>query len=141
VKAAFYGFDRLVDPDFVKLAGPAVAEGATAAYPFDPDKTDPAWTNFVARFQKRYGMKPDIYAGYAYDGAQMLIDAIKKAGPNRYRIRDVMASIDEYNGVTGYMRFDGRWDNIAPIVYAEYRQGCWHYFPPPKAKPPQTAAK
>ena len=49
--------------------------------------------------------------------------------------------MDEYNGVTGHMRFDGRWDNIAPIVYAEYRQGCWHYFPPPKAKPPQTAAK
>jgi hypothetical protein len=52
-----------------------------------------------------------------------------------------MAAIDEYNGVCGYMRFDGRWDNIAPIVYAEYRQGCWHYFPPPKAKPPQTAEK
>ena len=77
-------------PDFVKLAGPAVAEGTTAAYPFDPEKTDPSWTNFVARFQKRYGMKPDIYAGYAYDGAQMLIDAIKKAGPNRYRIQDQM---------------------------------------------------
>ena len=86
-------------------------------------------------------MKPDIYAGYAYDGAQMLIDAIKKAGPNRYRIRDVMLGMDEYNGVCGYMRFDARWDNIAPIVYAEYRQGRWHYFPPPKAKPPQTAAK
>ena len=141
VKAAFYGFDRLVDPDFVKLAGPTVAEGTTVAYPFDPEKTDPAWTDFVARFQKRYGMKPDIYAGYAYDGAQMLIDAIKKAGPNRYRIRDVMAGMDEYNGVTGYMRFDGRSDNIAPIVYAECRQGCWHYFPPPKAKPTQTAAK
>ena len=139
VKAAFYGFDRL--PDFVKLAGPAVAEGTTAAYPFDPEKTDPSWTNFVARFQKRYGMKPDIYAGYAYDGAQMLIDAIKKAGPNRYRIQDQMRAINEYNGVCGYMRFDGRSDNIAPIVYAEYRQGCWHYFPPPKAKPPQTAAK
>jgi branched-chain amino acid transport system substrate-binding protein len=141
VKAAFYGFDRLVDPDFVKIAGPVVAEGATAAYFFDPDKTDPAWTNFVARFQKRYGMKPDIYAGYAYDGAQMLIDAIKKAGPNRYRIQDQMRAINEYKGVCGYMRFDGRSDNIAPIVYAEYRQGQWHYTPAPKFKPGSTALK
>jgi branched-chain amino acid transport system substrate-binding protein len=140
VKAAFYGFDRLVDPDFVKLAGPA-AEGTTAAYFFDPDKTDPAWTNFVARFQKRYDVKPDIYAAYAYDGAQMLIDAIKKAGPNRYRIQELMAGIDEYTGVCGYMRFDARWDNIAPIIYAQYQQGRWHYFPPPKPKTPQTAAK
>ena len=52
-----------------------------------------------------------------------------------------MRVINEYNGVCGYMRFDGRSDNIAPIVYAEYRQGYWHYFPAPKAKPPQTAAK
>ena len=141
VKAAFYGFDRLVDPDFVKLAGPAVAEGTTAAYFFDPDKTDPAWTNFVARFQKRYGTKPDIYAGYAYDGAQMLIAAIQKAGPNRYRIRDLMAAIDEYNGVCGYMRFDGRWDNIAPIVYAQYQQGRWHYTPAPKSNPAKTTMK
>ena len=141
VKAAFYGFDRLVDPDFVKLAGPAAAEGATAAFPFNPEKTDPAWTNFVARFQKCYGMKPDIYAAYGYDGAQILIAAIKKAGPNRYRIRDAVLGLDDYDGVTGHMRFDGRWDDIAPIVYAEYRQGRWHYFPPPKAKPTQTAAK
>ncbi len=139
VKAAFFGFDRIVDPEFIKLAGPAGAEGVTAAYFFDPNKTDAAWTNFVARFQARYGLKPDIYAAYAYDGAKMLIAAIKKAGPNRYRIRDEMTSLDEYNGVTGYMRFDGRWDNIAPIVYAEYRGGKWSYFPEANLKRVKTA--
>ena len=132
VKAAFLGFDRLVDPEFAKLAGPA-AEGATAAYFFDPDKTDPAWTGFSERFQKRYGLKPEIYAGYGYDGAQMLIEAIKKAGPNRYRVHDLMTSLNEYLGVTGYMRFDGRWDNIAPVVTAQYKQGRWHFEPAPKA--------
>jgi branched-chain amino acid transport system substrate-binding protein len=126
VKAAFFGFDRLVDPQFTKLAGSA-AEGVTAAYFFDPNKTDPQWTDFVERFQRRFGVKPDIYAGYSYDGAQMLISAIKKAGPNRYRIHDVMTSLDEYRGVTGYMRFDGRWDNIAPIVVAQYKDGGWHF--------------
>jgi branched-chain amino acid transport system substrate-binding protein len=139
VKAAFFGFDRLVDPEFIKLAGPA-AEGVTAAFFFDPDKTDPAWTGFVERFQKQYGVKPDIYAGYAYDGAQMLIAAIKKAGPNRYRIRDVMSDIDEYTGVTGPMRFDARWDNIAPIVVAKYKEGRWHYTPAPKSKSATTAS-
>ncbi len=140
VKAAFFGFDRLVDPEFVRLAGPA-AEGATAAYFFDPEKTDKPWTDFVARFQRRYGLKPDIYAGYAYDGAQMLVAAIRKGGPNRYRIRDLMASIDEYTGVSGYMRFDGRWDNIAPIVVAHYAQGRWHYAPAPQTHPLKTALK
>jgi len=140
VKAAFFGFDRLVDPEFIKLAGPA-AEGATAAYFFDPEKTDQPWTDFVARFQRRYGLKPDIYAGYAYDGAQMLVTAIRKGGPNRYRVRDLMASIDEYTGVSGYMRFDGRWDNIAPIVVAHYAQGRWHYAAAPQTHPLKKALK
>ena len=39
------------------------------------------------------------------------------------------------------MRFDGRWDNIAPVVYAQYQQGRWHYFPAPKSRTPQTAPK
>jgi branched-chain amino acid transport system substrate-binding protein len=140
VKAAFLGFDRLVDPEFAKLAGPA-AEGATAAYFFDPDKTDPAWTGFSERFQRRYGLKPEIYAGYGYDGAQMLIEAIKKAGPNRYRVHDLMTSLNGYLGVTGYMRFDGRWDNIAPVVTAQYKQGRWHFEPAPKAHQANVAPK
>jgi branched-chain amino acid transport system substrate-binding protein len=140
VTAAFFGFDRLVDPDFIKLAG-AAAEGVTAAYFFDPAKTDELWTNFVARFSKRYGVRPDVYAGYAYDGAEMLIAAIKKVGPNRYRVHDAMTSINEYTGVTGYMRFDGRWDNIAPIVVAQCVKGQWVYTPAPKPRLARTEPK
>jgi len=124
VKAAFFGFDRLVDPEFVRLAG-AAAEGATATYFYDPAKKDPQWTDFRQRFEKRYGQEPDIYAGYGYDAARLLIDAIKKAGPNKYRVHDQLTSLDEYHGVTGYMRFDGRWDNIAPVVTAHCNHGKW----------------
>ncbi len=128
VNAAFFGFDRLVDPQFAQFAGPA-AEGATATFFFDPEKKDSAWTGFRQRFQKRYGIQPDIYAGYGYDGAQLLLDAINKAGPNRYRVHDQLTSLDEYRGVTGYMRFDGRWDNIAPVVTAHCKQGRWEFDP------------
>jgi len=40
-----------------------------------------------------------------------------------------MTSLDEFEGVTGYMRFDGRWDNIAPIVLAQYKAGAWVFRP------------
>jgi branched-chain amino acid transport system substrate-binding protein len=128
VKAAYFGFDRVVEPDYAKTAGPA-AEGTTATYFFDPDKTDAAWKGFSERFQKRFGNKPDAYAGYSYDGTQLLIKAIKKAGPNRYRIHDIMSNIDEYTGVTGHMRFDGRWDNIDPVVITQYKSGKWNFEP------------
>jgi branched-chain amino acid transport system substrate-binding protein len=129
VKAAFFGFDRLVEPQFATLAG-AAAEGTIATYFFDPDKIDAVWKGFRERFQKRYALKPDVYAGYGYDGTRMLTEAIKKAGPNRYRIHDLLAGLNQYDGVTGHMRFDGRWDNIEPVITAQFKQGRWHFDAP-----------
>ena len=31
------------------------------------------------------------------------------------------------SGVTGHMRFDGRWDNIAPVVTAQCNHGRWEF--------------
>ena len=132
VKAQFFGFDRLKDDIFTKTAG-AAAEGTTITYFFDPERTDSRWTEFSARFEKKWGEKPDIYATYGYDGANLMIEAINKCGPNRYRIRDYLAGLDEWDGVTGHMIFDGRWDNIAPIAVAEFKSGRWHFQPAPAA--------
>ena len=52
-----------------------------------------------------------------------------------------MTSIDEYTGVTGYMRFDGRWDNIAPVILAQYKDGKWHYEQSPPVKQARAANK
>jgi len=82
-----------------------------------------------------------VYAGYSYDGPQLLIDAIKKAGPNRYRIHDIMNETYEYTGVTGHMRFDGRWDNIAPIVLTQYKGGKWHFEPASPVKQARITSK
>jgi branched-chain amino acid transport system substrate-binding protein len=103
------------------------AEGMTIAYFFNPWRTDPVWVDFVERYQQRYGMRPDVYAAYGYDGARLMIEAIDHAGPNRWRIRDYLAGLDEWDGVTGRMIFDGRWDNIKPIKVARFQGGQWHF--------------
>jgi branched-chain amino acid transport system substrate-binding protein len=128
LKAQFFGFDRLKDEAFAQAAGPA-AEGTTICYFFNPDRKDQPWVDFVQRYEKRYGEKPDIYAAYGYDGAKLMIQAIDKVGPNRFRVRDYLANLDEYDGVTGHMIFDARWDNIVPISTAQYRDGKWHFDP------------
>lgn len=130
ITARFYGFDRLQEEGFRRAAGEH-AEGVTITYFFNPHRTDPVWLDFVARYEKRWGEKPDVYAAYGYDGARLMIEAIDHAGPNRFRIRDYLASLEEWDGVTGHMIFDGRWDNIAPITIARFRNGEWHYDPPP----------
>ncbi len=130
ITARFFGFDRLYETSFQQAAGTA-AEGFTIPYYFDPHRTDANWTTFASRYEKRWGEKPDIYAAYGYDGARLMMEAIDKAGPNRFRVRDYLANLDSWHGVTGPMTFDGRWDNTAPMWTARFEAGEWHFTPPP----------
>ena len=72
-------------------------------------------------------MEPNVYAAHAYDGTRMVIDAIRSAGLNRYRIRDALAGMRTYDGVTGEMRFDNVQSDRSPVSVATYRDGVWMY--------------
>lgn len=126
VKAQFFGFDRLKEEGFRREAG-AAAEGMTITYFFNPDRPDAKWQEFVARYAKRFGEKPDVYAAYGYDGAKLMIEAVRQAGPNRYRVRNYLGALEAWDGVTGHLIFDGRWDNIVPISLAEYHGSGWQF--------------
>ena len=114
ITARFFGTDNLMDDRFTQNAGRA-ADGTIIAYFFDPARKDPLWVDFTARFRERWGDEPDALAAYGYDGARILIEAIRRAGPNRWRVRDMVCSLDYYRGVTGWMQFDGSGNNIAPV--------------------------
>ncbi|HVO50253.1 MAG TPA: ABC transporter substrate-binding protein [Thermoanaerobaculia bacterium] len=115
VTVPLYGPERVFGPALLAAAAGA-AEGMTITYPFDPTRTDPAWTAFVGRFRKRAGTDPDAFAAYAYDGARILLRAIRTAGPNRFRIRDAVAAVRTYDGVTGRLVFDPTFNNLAPLT-------------------------
>jgi ABC-type branched-subunit amino acid transport system substrate-binding protein len=125
VALPIFGPDRMVSEAFVREAGEA-AEGATAAFPFDPGRADPAWTAFVARFAGRHGRAPDAYAAHGYDGARLLVESIRRAGLNRARIRDALYAPDRWDGgVTGPILFDAARNNLRPARLAVRRGGAW----------------
>jgi len=134
IPARFFGTNLLMDDRFLQNAGEA-AEGMVITYFFDPARKDPLWDGFVVRFRARWGRAPDAYAAYAYDGAQILIDAIQHAGPNRWRIRDRVCNLDFYQGVTGWMQFDGTGSNIAPVRFVRFEHGRWAFEPEPEFTP------
>ena len=86
----FYGCERTVSDEFVEAAGKN-AEGVMAGFPWNPDRRDPKYLAFKARFEKRFGEEPETYAAHGYDGMSMLIWGVQVAGLNRAKIRDVLA--------------------------------------------------
>ena len=61
---------------------------------------------FQRDFQGAFGYQPGAAAAYAYDGANLIIEAIKKSGPGRDEIIEALTEIHYRTGVTGEIRFD-----------------------------------
>lgn len=121
-----FGADRLVSPEFIEVAGEA-AEGVVAAYPYNPNRDDPRLKEVRRRYAERFDEQLEAFAAHAYDGMTILIDAIRVAGLNRARIRDVLASLESYQGITGEIIFDATLNDIGPICLAEVRDGRFHF--------------
>jgi branched-chain amino acid transport system substrate-binding protein len=125
-----FGSSRICYPEVVKIAGEA-SEGLVVISAVNPTRNDPAWLAFRQRFARHFGLEPDAYAAYAYDGAKMLMGAIKQAGLNRGRIMDALRGYEmkNYAGVSGNAFFDYTLNNIAPITFAQVRDGKFVYWP------------
>ncbi len=126
MKQRVFGSHRTIGDELIKLAGPS-AEGFEAVFPYDPNRTDPAWQEFSARYEARFHEKPDQFAALAYDQMQILLKAICRAGLNKGRIRDALTATETYKGVTGGMVFDPNCKNIAPLFLAHVRKGAIEY--------------
>ncbi len=125
--------DRAVSNTFLSIAG-KLAEGVVTTCQYNPDADNPKLKAFKADYQKKFGMEPDVFAAFAYDGANITIAAIEKAGLNRALIRDVLTDMkifQGYEGVTGKIIFDATWNNVKPIYMAEVKNGKFVFTPAP----------
>ncbi len=134
LKQPVYASDRIVNPEFLKIAGTR-AEGIITTCQYNPDANDPKLKAFKANYIKRFNQESDVFAAHAYDGMNIVIRSIEKAGLNRALIRDVLTDMNYTNGyvgVTGKVVYDGSWNNIRPIFIAKVTNGKFEFSPAPK---------
>lgn len=74
---------------------------------FRPDGEEGAVARFVSAYREAFGVEPDEAAASAYDAVSVIAEAIRRTGTDRGAIRDWLATLDAYKGVTGKIRFDG----------------------------------
>ena len=126
MKQRVFGSFRTIGDVLLSAAGPA-AEGMEAVFPYDPTRDDPVWMSFRARFAKRFDRQPEVFASLAFDTMNILLDAVCRAGLNRGKIRDALAGLEGYKGVTGEMVFDPNSKNVVPLYLATVHNGAIRY--------------
>ena len=129
MKQPVYGSDRMVSTEFLSIAGQD-AEGIVTTSQYNPEANIPELKAFQANYFKRFDLKPDVFAVHAYDGMNMIIEAIRKVGLNRVLIRDILTDLKTfqgYQGISGKIIFDSSWNDIGEIWLAKVQNGRFRY--------------
>lgn len=107
IKTPLYVSHAGNDFNYLRLAGEAANDVflpsskiyvAGSLPPGDPQR--PVIERFVAAYEKKYGKKPATFAGNGYDSVMILAAALRKAGPDREKIRDAIEGLKGHVGVT-----------------------------------------
>ena len=126
VSARFVAGDASKDPAIAQGGGKA-AEGAlvTCACADPGLQQNPSAQSFVAAYQERFGRPPQLYSAEAYDGAALLVDAIRRGGRTRQAVLENVKS-GQVTGVTKTFAFrpDGEVGEGSVYVY-EFRSGAF----------------
>ena len=127
-----YGSDRIVSNEFLKIAGKD-AEGIISTCQYNPEADNAKLKEFKSAYINRFGLEPDVFATHAYDGMNLIIQAIEKAGLNRVLIRDILTDLKTfqgYQGVSGKIILDKSWNDIGDIWMTKVKNGKFEYFTP-----------
>jgi branched-chain amino acid transport system substrate-binding protein len=77
---------------------------------------------FRQEYQKTYGKMPGRVAAYAFDGMNVLIEAIRTSGSQeREKIQQALYKIN-YEGVTGRIQFDSKGNRLGSYVVSLFKQ-------------------
>lgn len=77
--------------------------------------------SFVKIYKEKHGKSPGVVAAYAYDGMNLIIEAIKHSGLDREKIQEAMSNI-RYKGVTGLIQFDEKGNRIDAVELIEIKK-------------------
>ena len=95
---------------FIHLAGTA-AEGVIFPLLYESSPESP----FEKAFRHRFGRQGDYLSAHTYDTVTLLIEAIRTAGLDRQAIRDQVAQLSPWQGVTGSVTWDEHGSNTRPV--------------------------
>ncbi len=119
LKVPLLGGDGWDSPKLAEIAGTSL-DGSYFSTHFSPADQNPKVQDFVKKYTAKYKAAPDGMAPLGYDAMMILADAIKKAGTtDGAKVRDALASVKDYDAVTGKISIDAKRNATKSAVVLE----------------------
>jgi branched-chain amino acid transport system substrate-binding protein len=109
ITATLTGGAPMGTPTYLQTAGAEVAEGTIMTSPYLDNDANARTRAFAAAYRKAYGQDPELHGAKAYDGMNVFIAAMRRAGSDLGGPKLIAAvrAID-YDGLLGNFKFDDR---------------------------------
>jgi branched-chain amino acid transport system substrate-binding protein len=116
----YIGAPDSMAPRTIQLSEGA-AEGLIAIAEFLPGSSNENKA-FAEAYKKEYGEDPTSTV-WPYDALNILVNAIKKGGEDRNKIRDAILSTQNYKGLLGTFSFSPNGDGLHEVSLVQISQG------------------
>ena len=117
------GGDGWESPKLWEIGGEALNDSYYSNH-YSLSDPSPAVQSFVKAFQSRYQEVPDAVAALSYDATAVLFHAIQQADSlEPAKIRDSLAGVRQYRGVTGEITIDENRNAVKPAVVLRVNNG------------------
>jgi len=144
------GGDGWDSPKMTEIGGTAI-EGSYFSNHYSTDDPNPLVQNFIQKYKEKHGGAPDAMAALGYDAARLLVQTLRRmqeenaeqfgtlpgtaadAGQRTARaaalaaLRDRLAAVSEFPGVTGVITLDGDRNARKPAVVLQVKDGQYRF--------------
>jgi branched-chain amino acid transport system substrate-binding protein len=117
----FLGSPSAASKDSLNLAKEA-AEGIWAVVDFVPGQSKEN-KSYADAYKKEYNAEFDSLSVWTYDGLKILVNAIKKAGEDRAKIREAILATQGYQGAQGTFSFTPNGDGLSEVSIVQIEKG------------------
>ncbi len=127
INVPLMGGDGWDSPTLAQIGGPAM-NGNYFSNHFSTDDTSPVVQGFVKDYRARFNKNPDAMAALGYDGAGVLLDAMKRAGgTDPQKLRAAIAATKNYEGVTGTITINDQRNATKSAKVLTIKDGEFHF--------------
>ncbi|HEY0140797.1 MAG TPA: ABC transporter substrate-binding protein [Thermoanaerobaculia bacterium] len=120
------GGDGWDSPAVIQIGGKSIENSYFSDHYF-VGETRPAVQQFVAKYKQRHGANPEATAALGYDALYLFVNAARKAGLDRKKIRDEIARTADYQGVSGTITMGPDRDPIKPVAMIKIENGQMNF--------------
>ncbi len=131
----YIGSHGIANKKFIELAGDA-AEGVVfpagkVIIPESISEDSPqkkVVDEFLKEYEDRYGEPPNSFAGHAWDAFHIIVEALKKSGPDPEKLRDEIEKTTNFPGIGGifnYTSTDHAGLSVDDLIMVKIENGEW----------------